>query len=259
LQPTQERRKAPQQSDYCDTCSELKQQISSGNRTIQDLLDSGNSDPASISRKEVITNDYAVALTKHTEIGEKEQEKYKTTRDESVAAFKDVNLSSQTGRALCASRDAVIGCDFQMGKLVPHWGQTAQPGKTYYYQKILHHVFGIVNSSSGPDKMYVMDETVAGEKNTNHVCSHLYQYVMIEVPLEFKTVRIYLDSAGYFKNSYMIWWAAEMVSQGRFTRVVFVFMVSGHTKFECDQGGIILFNIIIPPRFLITKEKLVEA
>jgi len=29
----------------------------------------------------------------------------------------------------------VLSADYQMGKLVPYWGQSPQPGSTYYLQK----------------------------------------------------------------------------------------------------------------------------
>jgi len=87
----------------------------------------------------------------------------------------------------------------------------------------------------GGSKIYVVDETVAGEKDADHVCSYLHEYLMNELPLAFKSVKIYLDAAPYFKNTFILWWAAEMICLGRFTRVIFVFMVPGHTKFGPDN------------------------
>jgi len=100
------------------------------------------------------------------------------------------------------SKEAFISCDYQMGKLKPYWGQTSQPGKTYYSQKLMHHVFGIVSSSLGPDTVYVVDETIAGETDANHVRSHLFEHVLNEIPSQFETLRIFLDAAPYFKNKY---------------------------------------------------------
>ena len=34
----------------------------------------------------------------------------------------------------------VLSADYQQSKLIPHWGHTAQPGQTYYYQKVSHDV-----------------------------------------------------------------------------------------------------------------------
>lgn len=107
--------------------------------------------------------------------------------------------------------------------------------ETYYYQKILHHVFGIVDASSSKSHVYVVDETVAGEKDANHVCSFLEDYVQNVVDPRAKFLRLYFDAAAYFKSKFLVWWAEEQVICGRFTRVVLSYMVPGHTKFEPDS------------------------
>lgn len=58
--------------------------------------------------------------------------------------------------------EAVLACDLQMEKFIPHWRQTAQLGKTCYCQKI-HHIFVIADSSNYQNHSYVVDETVAGD------------------------------------------------------------------------------------------------
>jgi len=42
----------------------------------------------------------------------------------------------------------VICADYQMCKLVPYWGLSAQPGSIYYLLLLNHDVFGIVNHGS---------------------------------------------------------------------------------------------------------------
>ena len=121
-----------------------------------------------------------------------------------------------------------------MGKLLPQWGQSPQPGKTYYYQKLLHHIFGIINSSTTTKHAYIVDETISGEKDSNLVCSFLFHYVQNFVPEACNYCRIYLDSATYFKTKFLVWWASEMISKGRFKRVILSYMVPGHTKFGPD-------------------------
>lgn len=66
----------------------------------------------------------------------------------------------------------VISADYQQAKLVPHWGRTAQPGQTYYFQKISHDIFGIVDHRTDQNSIYLFDETV-GPKNTDHTISFL--------------------------------------------------------------------------------------
>ena len=62
----------------------------------------------------------------------------------------------------------VISVDYQMFKLVPYWGYSAQPGSTYYLQKLSHDIFGIVNHArKSSSTIYLFDER-SGPKNTDH-------------------------------------------------------------------------------------------
>ena len=70
----------------------------------------------------------------------------------------------------------VLSADYQMGKLVPSWGQSPQPGSTYYLQKLNHDVFGIVNHATGSSAVYVFDERV-GPKTTDHTVSYITHYL----------------------------------------------------------------------------------
>ena len=51
----------------------------------------------------------------------------------------------------------VVCADYQMCKLVPYWGMSAQPGST---QKLNHDVFGIVNHGSGSSTVYLFDSAL---------------------------------------------------------------------------------------------------
>ena len=62
--------------------------------------------------------------------------------------------------------DLVLCADYQMCKLVPYWGCSAEPGSTFYLQKLNHDIFGIVNHGSGCSTVYLFDERV-GPKNTD--------------------------------------------------------------------------------------------
>lgn len=41
----------------------------------------------------------------------------------------------------------VLSADYQQAKLIPYWGFTAQPGSTYYLQKVSHDLLGIIDHS----------------------------------------------------------------------------------------------------------------
>lgn len=47
-------------------------------------------------------------------------------------------------------------------------------------------------------------------------------------------LRLYLDSAPYFKTKYDVFWAAEMLASGPLQRVMLSYMVAGCTKFKPD-------------------------
>ena len=57
--------------------------------------------------------------------------------------------------SLKKSFKVVIAADYQMCKLVPYWGLSAQPGSTYYLQKLNHDVFGIVNHAQKVSTVYL--------------------------------------------------------------------------------------------------------
>ena len=61
----------------------------------------------------------------------------------------------------------VLAVDYQMSKLVPYWGNSPQPGSTYYLQKLSHDIFGVVNHATNNSTVYLLDERV-GPKNTDH-------------------------------------------------------------------------------------------
>lgn len=101
-----------------------------------------------------------------------------------------------------------------MPKLVPHWGQTALLGKTYHYKKIMNLIFCIVDSSNSRQFVYLVEETVAGDKYFDQFCSFLMDYSIRMVQESARFLRVYLDAAPYFKNKFTAWWAAELILQG---------------------------------------------
>lgn len=67
----------------------------------------------------------------------------------------------------------VLSADYQQAKLIPHWGITAQPGSTYYLQKVSTDVSGIVDNSQN---IILFNERI-GPKNTDHTVSLLQEYI----------------------------------------------------------------------------------
>eukprot|EP00171_Calliarthron_tuberculosum_P023193 IDg23193t1 len=198
---------SPVQSDYCDTCAELKRQTDAARRARQHLIDNGSASGSDILSKEKLIESYESCLRKHRALAAAEQAEYKNRIQATATNFDHNILNASDFSNFASSNEAqgevVLACDFQMGKLIPHWGQSAQPGKTYYFQKILHHIFGIVDASNMQKHVYVVDETVSGDKDSDHVCSFIDDYVLSILSPRVRFLRLYLDSAAYFKNKYM--------------------------------------------------------
>ena len=122
-----------------------------------------------------------------------------------------------------------------MAKLVPYWGLTAQPGSTYFFQKLSHDVFGIVNHASNSSTVYVFDERIGPKKfNTDHTVSYLTDFFS-KLPPWITRIHLFLDNAfGTNKNFYTMAWVYELVHQNRLKFIRISFLVAGHTKFPPD-------------------------
>ena len=70
----------------------------------------------------------------------------------------------------------VLSSDYQMTKLIPFWGETAQPAITYYLRKVSHNLFGIVDHRDEAKYITVFDECI-GPKNSDHTVSLLTYYI----------------------------------------------------------------------------------
>jgi len=217
--------KSPPKSDYCDTCAEYDQEIKSARRTLGHYVNSGNGDQIKIQDAKNRIASYQALLSKHHDLAVEEQKEYKKAKQSCREKYKSMGEN-------CS--EAVLDCDFQMVKLLPHWGKSPQPSKTYYYQKLQHHIFGIVDHRTQKNFVYVTENSIGGAKDSNHVLSHLDHYVKNYLSPKVRHLRLNLDSAAYFKTKYIVWWAAAMKETGRFEDVKISFMVPGHTKFTPD-------------------------
>ena len=68
-----------------------------------------------------------------------------------------------------------------MGKNLPHWGESAQPSKTYYMMKMVYDVFGVIDHSSGKRYAYLCDEHAAGPKSTDHTLTFLDHFIELYI------------------------------------------------------------------------------
>ena len=131
----------------------------------------------------------------------------------------------------------IISTDYQQSKLIPYWGNSAQPGSTYYLQKVSHDVFGLLYHRSDQQHITLFDERI-GPKNTDHTISIVQGYIkkVTETHPWIRKALLFLDNAANTnKNRYLFSWGMELVEQGTLDYVRFCFMVAGHTKFAPDH------------------------
>lgn len=122
-----------------------------------------------------------------------------------------------------------------MSKNLPYWGESAQPGKTYYLMKLVCDIFGIVDHFCGKGYTYICDELAAGSKSTDHTISFFQHFIDTYIPNWVQKLTICLDNARICKNRYLLGWASEVVESGRFQSIRFFYMTPGHTKFKPDR------------------------
>ena len=228
----------PHQEDYCDTCSKFQNLIHSKQTTINRVQQSSSEDIEKLRDElQQLRADHENHRLKaqqshdyYTEVSTGCSEEWKIIMSlEQKAELTDEEKETLLG--LKNRFNQVICADYQMAKLVPYWGSSAQPGSTYYLQKLNHDVFGIVNHGSGSSTVYLFDER-AGPKNTDHTISYLTNYIS-KLPEWIQRVHLFLDNTcSTNKNYYLMSWAHEMVQQQKLQFFRVSFLLAGHTKFR---------------------------
>lgn len=176
----------PDQDDYCDTCAKSKEGIRGKQTAINRLRASASSDPSDIQGLEDEMKSMKEALEVHRQESKDAHKYFVDVTKKCSEEWKEISeleaklphLSSDEEEKLAVLKhkfNLVLSADYQMGKLIPNWGQSAQPGSTYYLQKLHHDILGIVNHASGSSAVYLFDER-AGPKNTDHTISYLTHY-----------------------------------------------------------------------------------
>lgn len=136
----------PHQTDYCDTCKKRNVEIHCKQTTVNHLLQSCNADPVEVKEIEDEITSLKQSLENHRQEAQKAHTYHVevTKRCKSdwaeitkLEAKSTLNDSEKERLAILKNGyNLVISADYQMSKLVPYWGQTAQPGSTYYLQKL---------------------------------------------------------------------------------------------------------------------------
>ena len=230
----------PPRTDYCDRCKELKEEINRQTTILLRLRHAGNSSDVELRAHEKLQQEATDKLSEHKHIAQKALEHYRFTVDKcgkDWCAVNDLNTSAARLDQLQDSFELVLSADYQMTKLIPHWGYTDQPGISYYLRKVSHDLFGIVDHRIGTNYVSVFDKQV-GPKNSDHTISTLHHYIRQSglVPPWVKRVCIFLDNAtSTNKNRYIVAWAMELVQQQELDYVCIAFLITSHTKFAPNR------------------------
>ena len=233
----------PHQEDYCDTCSKFIADVNAKQTVINRLQHASQSSPEEVQKEQSDLEELNQQHENHKQAAQASHTYYTTlikrcseqwseiaTLEEKQALSEEekehlISLKSQFTLVICA--------DYQMAKLVPYWGQAAQPGSTYYLQKLSHDIFGIVDHGSGSSKVYLFDER-AGLKNTDHTILYLTHYIS-SLPSWIHRVHIFLDNTcSTNKNYYLMSWAYKVIQQDKLNFLRVSFLIAGHTKFSPD-------------------------
>ena len=117
-------------------------------------LQSGNASSDEIELLEKEKGELADSLRDHKESAREALQHYKSMKERCSEQWQEiVQLETKSPRTT-AEEDKLqelkhcytllLSADYQMQKLVPHWGHSPQPGSTYYLQKLSFDLFGIV-------------------------------------------------------------------------------------------------------------------
>ena len=235
----------PHKSDYCDTCAYLRQSISGLQTSLKRKRHTGS---VGENEQRQLESDIKAAedsLVMHKEQAAKSRDFYNEmtarckqqwTRIEELTgenAPHDSNLLSTLKHTFTLT----LSADYQMSKLIPYWGNSPQPGSTYYLQKLSVDLFGIVDHKDDSAHMYLFDETL-GPKNTEHTLSYLCHYIKESdnFPSWVRRVHLFLDNAGNTnKNCHLMSAAMELVQHQVLDYIRISFLIAGNTKFVPDR------------------------
>lgn len=229
----------PPRTDYCDRCKELKEEMNRQKTVLQRLRHVASCSDTELLSHERLQEEAAEKLIEHKRIAQKALEHYRFTVEKcgkDWTAINDLNASARLNQ-LEESFELVLSADYQMTKLIPHWGYSDQPGISYYLRKVSHDLFGIVDHRDESKYVAIFDEQV-GPKNSDHTVSILRHYIRNSgrVPNWIRRVCIFLDNAtSTNKNRYVIGWAMELVQQKELDYIRIAFLITGHTKFAPDR------------------------
>ena len=130
----------PHQTDYCDRCKELQEEINRQKTILQRLRHDGDCSDERLLEHESLMEQATTEKMDHRRVANEALEHYKFITQKCKADWKAITdlasrdslsaISQARLQALQESFTLVLSSDYQMTKLIPFWGDTAQPAIT---------------------------------------------------------------------------------------------------------------------------------
>lgn len=235
----------PPKSDYCDTCKHYTEEISRAKTTLARLQESGSATEAALKLQSDLVTSYQLLLQEHRDMAQGCIEEYKRARKSSLDTWKRIRqlqaangVTAESQMELADLKEnfvCVIDADYQMTKLLPYWGYSAQPASTYYKQKLTYDNFGAVVHTDPANFFFLFHEADVGSKTADHTISCLDRVITSHIPAWVRHVTIVLDNAQVNKNQFTVGFLGQLVNSGRLQTVRLLLMIPGHTKFSPDE------------------------
>ena len=160
----------PHKSDYCDTCKGLKEEISRCNAILKRLTQAGSSTETDLRSIESQVETAEASLKAHKTEAAEGRDYYNKIQALCASNWENImklasveNPNSETISELTEAQHTftlVLSADYQQSKLIPHWGQSEQPGSTYYLQKLSFDIFGLVDHRDNLKDITIFDHTI---------------------------------------------------------------------------------------------------
>ena len=195
----------PHQQDYCDTCAQKKDSLNAKQTVLNRIRQTGSSTEEEQKQIKAEITAIQSELDHHRETAQKSHEYHPTVTKRCAKDWKEIleleklaeNRSTEDSEKLLQLKHSftlTVSVDYQMSKLIPYWGYSAQPGSTYYLRKLSNDIFGIIDHREEKAAIYLVDETV-GPKNTDHTVSYITHYLKSDpIPDFVRRVHIFLDN-----------------------------------------------------------------
>lgn len=177
----------PYQTDYCDYFSKVKTEIQACQQKTSRHLQSGSSSAEVIEELKSNKEDLEKSMAEHRTTARESLQYYREMKQKCEQQWKDINQLESTPssserdeslQVLQSTFTLLLSADYQMSKLLPFWGHSAQPSSTYYLQKVSYDIYGIVDHRDESGHLYILNETVGPKK---HQPQHLLLDALSEI------------------------------------------------------------------------------